>query len=375
MYYAKHLFHVKTLLMKRIISSFILLFILSGCAPDDWTTLMFMGKACCSSELDPGDPWEGEIGPYTPRNLYDDNPATAWVEGVDGYGSGQYFIADLGYRLPGKIEIRNGYQKSQSLFEKNSRVKNAKITLFAGFHIPGDVTEIAEAYTVKKIGAEKIVTLRDIMGLQEIPMPVDKKTAFKERVDLTREFKIDFRERLDDLSEYDTPMQLHYFLKFEIVDVYPGSSYDDTCISDILFHDMAIDPLSDDEIIKKVYESGDKDLVLFDTDIRSGIVLVDMKELEEYKERVEGVEMAITLMDTSPDKEWAQVDFMSTAVGTRVEEIPVLYHVRSMKRVGTDILDYSVSMYGFTEEDGKIWLDTNKGLVDLEKIKNSLLAE
>jgi len=361
--------------MKRIIPSFVLLFILSVCSPDDWTTLIFMGNACCSSELDPGDPWEGETGQYTPGNLYDNNPTTAWVEGVKGYGSGQYFIADLGFKLPGKIEIRNGYQKSQSLFEKNSRVKNAKITLLVGFHMPGDVTEIAEVYTVKQIGDESVVTLKDVMGLQEIPLPADKKTAFNERVDLTRRFKIDFSERLDQLPEYDTPMQLHYFLKFEIVDVYPGSSYDDTCISDILFHNMTIDPLSDDEIIKKVYESGDKDLVIFDTDIRSGIVLVDVKELEEYKERIEGVEMAITLMDTSPDNEWAQVDFMSTAVGTRVEEIPVLYHVRSMKRVGIDILDYSVSMYGFTEEDGKVWLNTNNGLVDLEEIKKSLLAE
>jgi hypothetical protein len=361
--------------MKRFIYSLILLFLYSGFSPDDWTTLMFMGTACCSSELNPGDPWEGEIGPYTPRNLYDNNPATAWVEGVKGYGSGQYFIADLGYRLPGKIEIRNGYQKSKSLFEKNSRVKNAKITLLAGFHMPGDVTEIAEAYTVKQIGAENVVTLRDMMGLQEISLPVDKKTAYKERVDLTKEFKIDFRERLDDLSEYDTPMQLHYFLKFEIVDVYPGSAYDDTCISDIFFHDMTIDPLSSDEIIKKVYESDDEDFILFDTDIRTGIILVDMKELDDYKEKAEGVKMAIVLMDTSPDKEWAQVDFMFTGVGARVEEIPVLYHVRSMKRVGTDILDYSVAMYGFTEEDGKIWLNTNKGLIDLEKIKNSLTAE
>jgi hypothetical protein len=361
--------------MKRIISSIIILFIFSGCSPDDWTTLMFTGKACCSSELDPGDPWEGEIGPYTPRNLYDNNPATAWVEGVKGYGSGEYFIADLGYMLPEKIEIRNGYQKSQSLFEKNSRVKNLRITLLAGFHMPGDVTEIAEAYTVKQIGTEKIVTLSDIMGLQEITMPVDKKTAFKERVDLTRDFKTDFSERLDYLLEYDTPMQLHYFLKFEIVVVYPGSSYDDTCISDILFQNMTTDPLSSDEIIEKIYESDDNEFILFDTDIRSGIVLVDMKELQEYKELTEDELMAITLMATSQDNEWAQVDFMFTGIGTRVEEIPVLYNVRLMKRVGTDILDYSVAMYGFTEEDGKIWLDTNQGLVDLEEIKKSLIAE
>lgn len=362
--------------MKRSLPLVALLLFVSGFSPDNnWISLSFIGNSCCSSELNPGNPFEGEMGQYGARNLYDNNPATAWVEGVKGYGTGEYFISDLGFRLPGKIEIRNGYQKSESIFKKNSRVKSAQITLYAGFHIPGDVTEIAELYWAKPIWKGSVVTLSDAMGLQEIPLPVDMEVAFRERVSLTSDFKTTFRERLELASEFETPMELHYFLKFEIIDVYPGSSWDDTCISDILFSNMVTDPVSDDEIIRKVYDSDNRSQVIFDTDIRSEIVLVDMKELREFKETEQGVSMAITLMDTSPDKEWAQVDFMFSAAGSRVEEYPVLYHIRSGRRIGNDIMDNPGGMYGFTEKDGKIWLETEKGPIDLYIIRKRLLAE
>ncbi|MFH0843750.1 MAG: hypothetical protein V1903_14185 [Bacteroidota bacterium] len=342
---------------------------------NEWIELMFIGNLNCSSELEPGDAWEGERGQYNPGNLYDNSPATAWVEGAEGYGTGEYFIADLGYMLPGKIEIRNGYQKSESIFKKNSRVKNARITLFAGYHLPGEVTEIGEIYRARQTGSSFVVTLNDAMGLQEITLPVDMKSAFKERILLARDFKTEFSERLKDLQEFETPMSLHWFLKVEIVDVYPGSDFDDTCISDILFHNMTLDPVSDDEVIKKVYDSEAQDMVLFDTDQREGIVLADVKELKEYKEKAQDVKMAVTIMDTSPDREWAWIDIMSTAEGSRVEEVSSLWHIRSMKRIGPDILDSSVSISGFTEKDGRIWLDTNEGLIDLEKIKKSIFTE
>ncbi len=344
----------------------------AGTPANEWIELMFTGRSHCSSELEPGDAWEGERGQYNPGNLYDNNPETAWVEGAEGYGTGEYFIADLGYMLPGKIEIRNGYQKSESIFKKNSRVKNAKITLFAGFHLPGEVTEIGEIYRARQTGSSSVVTLNDAIGLQEVPLPVDMKSAFKERILLTRDFKTEFSERLEDLQEFETPMSLHWFLKVEIVDVYPGSDFDDTCISDILFHNMTLDPVSDDEVIKKVYDSETQDMVLFDTDQREGIALADVKELKEYKEKTQDVKMAVTLMDASPDKEWAWIDIMSTAEGARVEELHALYHVRSMKRVGPGLLDSSTGIYGFTEKDGRIWLDTSEGLKDLDNIRKKL---
>lgn len=339
---------------------------------NEWIELMFIGQAHCSSELEPGDPWEGETGKYNPVYLYDDNPGTAWVEGSEGYGTGEYFIADLGYMLPGKTEIRNGYQKSESIWKKNSRVKRAKLTLLAGYHLSGQVTEIAEGYTVRQIGDPAEVTLVDAMGLQEIALPLDMKTAFSERLILTRDFKTDFSERLESLKDELTPMHLHWFLKLEIADVYPGSDFDDTCISDILFHNMVIDPLSDEEVIKKVYDSEVRDMVLFDTDQRTGIVLTDLREMKEFKEKDEEVKMAVTLMDTSPDMGWAWIDIMSTAEGARAEEISSLWHVRSMKRIGSDLLDSDTEIQGFTETDGRIWLETSEGLIDLDRIRKAL---
>jgi hypothetical protein len=102
------------------------------------------------------------------------------------------------------------------------------------------------------------------------------------------------------------------------------------------------------------------------------MVLVDMKELIEYKEVTGGVKMALVLMDASPDMEWAQVDYMFSAPGERVEEYPVLYHIRTGSRIGGEILDKTTRMYGFSENDGRLWLETDNGPLDLEKIKKSL---
>jgi hypothetical protein len=225
--------------MKKYAIFFVLLFLLSGFfAENPWIELIMNGNSSCSSELDPGDPFEGELGPYGVHNLLDNDPATAWVEGVKGYGKGEYFIVDLGYALPEKLSIRNGYQKSESVFRKNSRVKSAEIALFVGFHISGEVTEIAEIYKVKQAGNAYIVELKDKMGIQEIPVPYDIKTVFRERVYHTVEFRNVYRERLDEVKNYEpenmTPAYLHYFLKFVITDVYAGSSWDDTCISDFI---------------------------------------------------------------------------------------------------------------------------------------------
>jgi len=70
--------------------------------------------------------------------------------------------------------------------------------------------------------------------------------------------------------------------------------------------------------------------------------------------------------------EWAQVDFMFSAPGARVEEYPVLYHTRSGSRIGGDLLGNPTGMYGFSEKDGRIWLETDQGPLDLEKIKKNL---
>jgi hypothetical protein len=366
--------------MKIFVSLIMLMIFLSDLsAPGGWIELYLTGNTVSSSELNPADPFEGEPGPYSVNNLFDNNAATAWVEGVAGYGSGQYFIQDLGSALPSKIGIRNGYQKSESLYDRNSRVKIARMTLFTAYHIMGEVTEIAEVYIAKQTGSEFMVTLNDEMGLQEIDFPFDKAEIRRERDNLTKEFKTEFGKRLEQVTEFSpackTPAELHYLLKFEIIDVYPGSSWDDTCISDFMTMGMETDPLGVDELISKVYEVEDEGLILFDTDIRKSITLVNMKDLKEFQQAGQDVNMALTLIGTSPDNEWAQVDFMFSATGAGTEEYPVLYHVRSCTRIGADILDSIAGMYGFTEKNGKILLETDQGPVDLEIIKEKMNNE
>ena len=122
---------------------------------------------------------------YKPSNLIDDDKATAWVEGVEGSGIGEWVMFQNDEEaLISSIALTNGFTKSADLYDKNNRVKDIKIEFSNG-----------EAINVQ---------LSDgITDLQEITL--------------------------------ENPILTDY-VKFTIMDTYPGSNYDDTCISEILFN-------------------------------------------------------------------------------------------------------------------------------------------
>lgn len=70
---------------------------------------------------------------YGPENLCDGNLQTAWVEGADGHGIGEEII--ITFDIPDEIEninfdgieFINGYTKTPGIWEKNSRVKTFKV--------------------------------------------------------------------------------------------------------------------------------------------------------------------------------------------------------------------------------------------------------
>lgn len=57
---------------------------------------------------------------YSVEMMADDNPNTAWVEGKDDYGIGETITLK---GVNSEMWIYNGYQKSESSFYSNSRVK------------------------------------------------------------------------------------------------------------------------------------------------------------------------------------------------------------------------------------------------------------
>lgn len=120
---------------------------------------------------------------YNVKNLSDDNPMTAWVEGKDDYGIGESFEI----QGPGVNAIYNGYQSSPINWLQNSRVKKFKV--------------------YKNNVPLCILNLTDEMGRQGFDLPGNNKY---------------------------NPEKL-YTYKFEIMEVYKGTKWPDVAISEINF--------------------------------------------------------------------------------------------------------------------------------------------
>lgn len=126
---------------------------------------------------------------YRASNIKDCNHETAWVEGVKGYGIGEWIeFQDISAdgTITG-INILNGYVKSNKAWSENTRVKSLKVY-----------------YNDRPLC---ILELQNSRSLQYFG--------------------------IDDLLEgYTSHISK---LRFEILEVYPGTKYKDTVISEIYF--------------------------------------------------------------------------------------------------------------------------------------------
>ncbi len=83
---------------------------------------------CASSALAPA-----QGSSYGPRNLADGDDKTAWVEGSNGQGLGEFVVLEFDTpRMVRGLTIRNGYDKSADIFAKNSRVKDVELRFSSG---------------------------------------------------------------------------------------------------------------------------------------------------------------------------------------------------------------------------------------------------
>lgn len=345
-----------------------------------------------SSELDdPGNEPDG-IGKYCACWLFDKDVTTAWVEGVKRDGIGEYVLIGHKNTFPDKIHINNGYHKTESLYLENGRPKSLGISLYVAYHLPADVTELGGNYyclpfqhTIliegKLIPMKNSLRLRDKMEPHYFILPFDKEkvASLKEFGDSL--FEEDFGERqtemLKNSGEYNQYEAFYgYIFKLEILDVYKGSKWDDTCISDVWFstEEKEKKNLSADEKITDIFKGEDGN-IYFSTSEQEKILLASPRDIEDEDDIVGG-ELDIVLMDVSPDKEWAQIDFLfSHEAYIRVEEVPFLYNVRLGKKVDKSLLGDYFSMYGFVEKDGKVFIDTDEGMFDLDEVLKKLLEK
>ncbi|MEO0641250.1 MAG: hypothetical protein AAFY70_16070, partial [Bacteroidota bacterium] len=141
---------------------------------------------------------------YGPKNLIDGNMETAWVEGASGLGIGESIEITLSFPKDIRaIFILPGYTKSQKAYEENARPQKIKVAVYIGEKGKGEWREMEE------------ISLQDrryqtLMG--------DNIAALAQPI-----------MDIGDVGDWNISK-----IRLTITAVYPGTKYDDTCISEVL---------------------------------------------------------------------------------------------------------------------------------------------
>ena len=150
---------------------------------------LFASKAESTSFLKSS--WNKYTENYHPNYVLDNNPNTAWVEGVEGDGVQESIvvpISSVDNIRSVQLKIRNGYQKSKSLLRANGAPKDVTVALLS-----------RNGATVH----EAKFTLTKSMGWQTIDIPISD------------------------------PKQTVGLVRLTLDSVHAGTKYQDTCISDL----------------------------------------------------------------------------------------------------------------------------------------------
>ena len=141
---------------------------------------------------------------YAPMKAWDNDPKTAWVEGTQRYGIGEILIIDpeKGINPDQKMEIWTGYGKSQKLHKENSRPKELRVVVIEG--VGYGPAQDGIYFKELRIISENIVKLEDLNKFQKLPV-----------------------------KKFNKKKGATYILGLQILQVYKGSKYKDTCISEI----------------------------------------------------------------------------------------------------------------------------------------------
>jgi hypothetical protein len=137
---------------------------------------------------------------YAADKVSDSKTNTAWCEGRPGDGVGEVVVARL--RSTKASEIWAGLGTSQALHAANGRPKKVRVSLLQAAR--EDSGQCSSTYhQVAVLGRHEIV-LKDVNGYQALPLPLDAKDSGRA-----------------------------LFVAVEILSVYPGTKYQDTCIAEI----------------------------------------------------------------------------------------------------------------------------------------------
>ncbi|MBD3330487.1 hypothetical protein GF354_03070 [Candidatus Peregrinibacteria bacterium] len=195
---------------------------------------------------------------YYPCLVGDNQIETAWVEGVDGPGIGEWIQVPLDpAKNYDKVQIFSGYGESDELWDQNNRVKDLKITFSTGFE---QTVHFIDNYDYEVFTLDEIVvaplwakfeilniypgTKFDDTAISEIKvlgiLPSDEETSFpdiighkyEESIKYCRDNKI-VNGYSDGTFKPDNPINRAEFTKIIMEATYPDESYGANCFPDV----------------------------------------------------------------------------------------------------------------------------------------------
>jgi len=278
-----------------------------------------------SSELSP--PAQG-LGKYGGHRLFDKNTKTAWAEGAAGAGIGEKIRLIVNRPLD-HIDVVNGYAKSPGIFQANNRVRKLKLTAYA-VQMPrdGGVTETGVPVAFHSALATFSATLKNTATTQAVPIPAQwrEKTADKHPI----------------------------AMEIEILSVYPGERFDDTCLSEL----------------SPVFARGIK-VEIRNRDSEVWVVQGNRQHLV-----IKNTDAVFQLIETDESNHWAVLIEMPARAQGRVETRYRLLSIDKGRFVSRQKLGENIGeLYGFATRAGRLYLragntqNASEVLIDLETIQ------
>jgi hypothetical protein len=196
---------------------------------------------------------------YPPENLFDGDRTSCWVEGAPGDGIGESVTFAVNATVD-ELRVVSGFARTRRLYLRNGRPRTLRIWLVPAFTAPGMVSETDHTlYMARPVAAETTVDLADTLEEQAegFPMSPDEQSEIVQTAleSFLEEFPMFTDALLRDLGYHDSRdmsgRQLAAFfrdviaaysmicVRVEIADVYRGTHYRDTCISEI---EVTVDP-------------------------------------------------------------------------------------------------------------------------------------
>jgi hypothetical protein len=186
---------------------------------------------------------------YPPDQLFDGDAGSCWVEGAPGDGIGEWVLFVVN-RPVQALSLVNGFARSPALYENNGRIKSLRLSFAVGFTAPGLVTELD--YYLYFLADMKQVEfgLADSPQPQEITFSLSAEEherlvleALERFYDAYPSFMREIEKDLDlgpnipkeELGQHPEIFELFGMscLRLEILQVYPGKKYQDTCLSEV----------------------------------------------------------------------------------------------------------------------------------------------